>query len=61
MRRKRPSRGEGGRPRPFTADDGALIADYFRRHASELQHTDGPEANEGPTVAGATPPNKRAT
>ena len=44
---------------PFTADDGALIADYFRRHSAASEQPDDPEGKEGSTV-GTTPRGKGA-
>jgi hypothetical protein len=44
---------------PFTADDGALIADFLQRHAAASEPADDPEGNEG-SSAPATSRGKRA-
>jgi hypothetical protein len=44
---------------PFTANDGALIADYFRRHSAASEQPDDPEGKEGSTVE-TTPRGERA-
>jgi hypothetical protein len=58
---------EAAHQAPFTADDEALIRDYFTRRAAELKGTDAPEgapkmteerATEQ-TPRGQTPPSKR--
>jgi hypothetical protein len=50
---------ETGHAEPFTADDGAVIADYFQRLGSEVQQSNGLEDKEDSTPTGTTRPGRR--
>jgi hypothetical protein len=58
---------EAAHQAPFTADDEALIRDYFTRRAAELKGTDAPESAPKRTEEKSTeqtprkqmPPSKR--
>jgi hypothetical protein len=44
---------------PFTPDDPAMIADFFRRHGNQAEPTQPPESTENPEAGETEPPSKK--